>query len=73
MSSFGVAYQGGALFRSFTVEENVALPLEEYTLLSREEIRKKVKEKLKMVSLDGFQHLMPADLSGGMLKRCAFA
>lgn len=73
MSSFGVAYQGGALFRSFTVEENVALPLEEYTLLSREEIRKKVKEKLKMVNLDGFQHLMPADLSGGMLKRCAFA
>ena len=71
--SFGVAYQGGALFRSFTVEENVALPMEEYTLLTKEEIREKVKEKLKMVNLDGFQNLMPADLSGGMLKRCAFA
>ena len=73
MQSFGVAYQGGALFRSYTVEENVALPLEEYTLLSREEIRQKVREKLKMVNLDGFEHLMPTDLSGGMLKRCAFA
>ena len=73
MRSFGVAYQGGALFRSYTVEENVALPLEEYTLLSKEEIRRKVREKLKMVNLDGFEHLMPTDLSGGMLKRCAFA
>lgn len=71
--SFGVAYQGGALFRSFTVEENVALPMEEYTLLTREEIRERVKEKLRMVNLDGCQKLMPADLSGGMLKRCAFA
>lgn len=71
--SFGVAYQGGALFRSFTVEENIALPLEEYTSLSKAEIRAKVKEKLQLVNLDGFQDLMPADLSGGMLKRCAFA
>ncbi|MBR2364414.1 MAG: ATP-binding cassette domain-containing protein [Lentisphaeria bacterium] len=70
---FGVAYQGGALFRSFTVGENVALPMEEYTRLSKEEIRERVKEKLKMVNLDGFQDLMPSDLSGGMLKRCAFA
>lgn len=73
MRSFGVAYQGGALFRSFTVEENVALPMEEYTTLSAKEIKEKVKEKLKLVNLDGFQSLLPTDLSGGMLKRCAFA
>lgn len=73
MSSFGVAYQGGALFRSLTVAENVALPMEEYTSMSKEEIREKVAEKLKMVNLDGFQDLMPSDLSGGMIKRVAFA
>lgn len=73
MSSFGVAYQGGALFRSLSVAENVALPMEEYTTMSREEIREKVAEKLKMVNLDGFQNLMPSDLSGGMIKRVAFA
>lgn len=73
MRSFGMAYQGGALFRSYTVGENVALPLEEYTSYSKEEIREKVMEKLKLVNLDKFEHLMPSDLSGGMLKRCAFA
>lgn len=73
MQTFGVAYQGGALFRSLTLEENIALPLEEYTPLSREEIRDKVREKLAMVNLDGYQDYLPADLSGGMVKRAAFA
>ena len=73
MSSFGVAYQGGALFRSLTVAENVALPMEEYTTFTREEIREKVMEKLKMVNLEKFGDLMPSDLSGGMIKRAAFA
>lgn len=73
MQTFGVAYQGGALFRSLTLEENIALPLEEYTPLSRDEIRDKVREKLALVNLDGYQSYMPSDLSGGMIKRAAFA
>lgn len=73
MHTFGVAYQGGALFRSLTLEENIALTLEEYTSLTRSEIRDKVREKLSLVNLDGYQEYMPADLSGGMVKRAAFA
>ena len=70
---FGVAFQGGALFRSYTVRENIALPMEEYTDLSREEIDRRVREKLKLVDLDGIEDMMPGDLSGGMVKRAAVA
>jgi phospholipid/cholesterol/gamma-HCH transport system ATP-binding protein len=73
MRSFGVAYQGGALFRALTLGENVALPLQERGGLSAAEIERVVKEKLAMVNLDGFEDYMPADLSGGMVKRAAFA
>lgn len=70
---FGVAFQGGALFRSYTVRENIALPMEEYTDLSREEIDRRVREKLKLVDLCGTEEMMPGDLSGGMVKRAAVA
>jgi phospholipid/cholesterol/gamma-HCH transport system ATP-binding protein len=73
MSEFGVAYQGGALFRSLNLAENIALPMEELTNWKRAEIRKRASEKLALVHLDGFEHYMPSDLSGGMIKRAAFA
>jgi len=73
MSEFGVAYQGGALFRSLTLAENIALPMEELTTWPKKEIRKRVSEKLALVHLDGYESYMPADLSGGMIKRAAFA
>ena len=73
MRRFGVTYQGGALFSSMTVAENVALPLEEYSGLSAKEIARTVEEKLKLVDLDGFGDYMPAALSGGMSKRAGLA
>ncbi len=73
MSRFGVAYQGGALFRSYSVFENIALPLQENTSLSAKEIRDRVEELLSMVNLSGYGGYMPSDLSGGMVKRAAFA
>ena len=73
MSEFGVAYQGGALFRSLNLAENIALPMEELTNWSRDEIRKRVAEKLSLVHLDGYESYMPSRLSGGMVKRAAFA
>lgn len=73
MKQIGVAYQSGALFRSLSLEENVALMLEEYTKLTPAEIKEKVREKLTLVNLDGYQEYMPSDLSGGMVKRAAFA
>ena len=73
MSEFGVAYQGGALFRSLSLAENIALPMEELTAWKRDEIRKRASEKLALVHLDGFEKYMPSDLSGGMIKRAAFA
>ncbi len=73
MQSFGVAYQGGALFRSLTLGENISLPLEEYTTLTPAEIQEKVAEKLALVNLKNCEKMMPSDLSGGMIKRAAFA
>ena len=73
MRSFGVTYQGGALFGSLTVAENVAMPLEEYSGLSRAEIADEVKKKLALVGLEGFGAYMPAELSGGMRKRAGLA
>ncbi len=69
----GVSFQAGALFGSLTLGQNVALPLEEYTVLPREMIALLVRMKLAMVRLDGFEALMPAELSGGMRKRAALA
>jgi phospholipid/cholesterol/gamma-HCH transport system ATP-binding protein len=70
---FGVLYQSGALWSSMTLAENVALPLEEYTSLPREEIRDRVSLKLALVGLAGFESYYPSELSGGMKKRAGLA
>ncbi len=69
----GVSFQGGALFTSMTVGENVALPLREHTKLDENTIRIMSRLKLEVVNLGGFQDLMPSMLSGGMIKRAALA
>jgi phospholipid/cholesterol/gamma-HCH transport system ATP-binding protein len=69
----GVAFQGGALFSSMTVGENVMLPLREHTRLDRQTMEIMMRLKLEVVNLSGFEHLLPSELSGGMVKRAAFA
>ena len=69
----GVAFQGGALFSSMTVGENVMLPLHEHTDLDQTTMEIMSRMKLEVVELGGFESLMPAELSGGMIKRAAFA
>ncbi len=73
MKRFGVLYQSGALFSSLSIEQNIALLLEEYTNSSKKEQDKIIKEKLSLVNLSGFQHFMPSEISGGMKKRAALA
>lgn len=70
---FGVLFQGGALWSSMTVFENVALPLETYAKLSASDIREVVEFKLSLVGLAGFGHRYPSELSGGMRKRAGLA
>ncbi len=70
---FGFLFQGGALFDSYTVYDNVAFPLREKTRMSEEEIREKVLFELEQVGLRGMEHKYPAELSGGMRKRAALA
>lgn len=73
LRKFGVAYQSGALFGSLTVLENVRLPMEEFTDLSREQMDMVALSKLKLVSLEGSAQKLPGELSGGMQKRAALA
>ena len=70
---FGVAYQGGALWSSMTLAENVSLPLKQYTRLSAERIREVASFKLALVGLAGFEDFYPSEISGGMLKRAGVA
>ena len=69
----GVAFQSGALFSSMTIGENVMLPLFEHTDLDMMTMEIMIRMKLEVVELGGFENLMPAELSGGMIKRAAFA
>ena len=69
----GIVYQSGALFGSLTVAENVALPLLEHTKLDRRIVDISVRMKLGLVNLSGFERRLPSALSGGQLKRVAFA
>ena len=69
----GVAFQGGALFSSMTVLENIMLPLREHTRLDPKTMEIMARLKLEVVGLAGFDDLMPSELSGGMLKRAAVA
>lgn len=69
----GLVFQGGALFDSLTVGENVGFGLIEHEHISEEEISARVEESLSLVGLSGIANLMPLDLSGGMKKRVALA
>ncbi|MGB0669879.1 MAG: ABC transporter ATP-binding protein [Rhodospirillales bacterium] len=69
----GVAFQGGALFSSMTVGENIMLPLYEHTSLDRSTMEIMARLKLEVVNLAGFENLYPSELSGGMIKRAAVA
>jgi phospholipid/cholesterol/gamma-HCH transport system ATP-binding protein len=69
----GVSFQGGALFSSMTVGENIILPLREHTDLDRTTMDIMARLKLEVVDLAGFESLMPSELSGGMIKRAALA
>jgi phospholipid/cholesterol/gamma-HCH transport system ATP-binding protein len=70
---YGVVFQGGALFDSMSVADNVAFPLRERSRLSAAEIRSRVQEKLDQVGLSDMGHKNPAEISGGMRKRVAIA
>ena len=70
---FGILFQGGALWSSMTVAENVALPLEHYTSLPPKQIAELVSYKLALVGLAGFEEFYPTELSGGMRKRAGLA
>jgi phospholipid/cholesterol/gamma-HCH transport system ATP-binding protein len=69
----GILFQGGALFDSMTVEQNIAFPLEEAGERDREKIAEKVREILEVIELEGEQEKMPVNLSGGMKKRVGLA
>jgi phospholipid/cholesterol/gamma-HCH transport system ATP-binding protein len=69
----GMLFQNGALFDSLSVADNVAFPLRERGEKDEKLVTEKVREALQMVDLDGHQHKMPVNLSGGMRKRVALA
>ncbi|MDD2901022.1 MAG: ATP-binding cassette domain-containing protein [Syntrophales bacterium] len=69
----GVLFQSGALFGSMTLAENLALPLQEYTDLTPEEIEDIVNMKLALVNLAGYGNHLPEEISGGMKKRAGLA
>ena len=70
---FGVTYQSGALFGSMTLNENVTLPIEEFTELPATARKVISWMKLRLVGLEGFGGHLPAEISGGMQKRAAIA
>jgi len=73
MRRFGILYQGGALWSSLTLAENVALPLHLYTDLGEDLIEEVVSLKLSLVGLAGFEDYYPSEISGGMKKRAGLA
>ena len=73
LQRIGVLYQGGALWSSMTLAENIALPLSEYTGLKPATVRELARFKLSLVGLDGFEDHYPAEISGGMRKRAGLA
>lgn len=70
---FGVMFQSGGLFASMTVGENIALPLESYTAIKKDNISRLIDIYLSAVGLKGLEHFIPSELSGGMKKRAAIA
>ena len=73
MRNTGVLFQGGALWSSMTLAENVGLPLQQYTDLTDEEIREQASLKLALAGLAGFEDYYPSEISGGMRKRAGLA
>ncbi|MCK4886682.1 MAG: ABC transporter ATP-binding protein [Planctomycetes bacterium] len=72
--SYGFLFQGGALFDSLSVAENILFPIREHYKITKDSgLEELVKTKLAMVGLDGFQEYYPASLSGGQKKRVALA
>ncbi|MCD6304173.1 MAG: ATP-binding cassette domain-containing protein [Planctomycetes bacterium] len=69
----GFLFQGGALFDSMTVEQNICFPLEEHSVGTPQSRRQRCREVLSLVGLDGLQDRMPEELSGGQKKRVALA
>jgi len=71
---YGFLFQGGALFDSLSVAENIMFPImQHYSIADRSQVEDIVKAKLAMVGLEGFQNYYPANLSGGQKKRVALA
>lgn len=70
---FGMLFQNNALFDHLTVFENIAFPIRRMMQLPEEEIRERVADRLKVVSLPGFEDRMPSGLSGGQKKRIGVA
>lgn len=69
----GMVFQGGALFDSLSIGDNVAFVLNEFMNLERRVINERVKDALAMVGLKDVEHLMPSQVSGGMKKRVSLA
>ena len=69
----GLVFQGGALFDSMNVGENISFFLDEFTKLSTKEKHERVAHALSLVGLKDIEHLMPSQLSGGMKKRVSLA
>ena len=69
----GVLFQGGALWSSLTIIENLSLPLQTHTKLDEKEIRELALYKLSLVGLSGFEEFYPSEISGGMRKRAGIA
>lgn len=73
LSRIGMLFQNGALLNSLSIFDNIAIPLEQHTKLSRKIIEKMINVKLDLVNLGHAVNMVPAELSGGMKKRAALA
>lgn len=71
--NMGMVFQGGALFDSLNVAENVSFVLDEFMQLDKKTVRERVEESLALVGLQGIEEMMPSELSGGMKKRVSLA
>lgn len=73
LKKIGILFQSSALFGSMTISENIALPIQEYSDLSKRSIMNLVRMKLCMVNLQGYEDYLPSKISGGMKKRAGLA
>lgn len=73
LGGVGLLFQSGALWSSMTLAENVEVPLQRYTKLSRADMRELASLKLSLVGLAGFEDYYPSEISGGMRKRAGLA